>query len=143
MFSLYQLQSTLKYKKTSSSTFGKINKYKLDPIAKQTLFLQKENGGLNLKEPETTKTPTCGLTYLHIDLHKVFPEYDYPKINKIKSSNPKTPFCYLDLVDYFKKNQKTTITKEKPQTKTIYQNILNHRSRGHITFCKTMWKTIF
>ena len=39
LFSVYQLQSTLKYKKKSSSTFGKINKYKLDPIAKQTLFL--------------------------------------------------------------------------------------------------------
>ena len=69
-FSLYQLQSTLKYKKKSSSTFGKINKYKLDPIAKQTLLLlKKENGELNLKEPETTKIPTCGLTYLHIDLY--------------------------------------------------------------------------
>ena len=32
------------------------------------MFLQKENGGFNLKEPETTKNPTCGLTYLHIDL---------------------------------------------------------------------------
>ena len=55
-------------KKESSSTFDKINKCTLDPIAKQTLFLQKENGGFNLKEPETTKNPTCGLTYLHIDL---------------------------------------------------------------------------
>ena len=58
-----------KIQKKSSSTFGKINKYKLDPIAKQTLLLKKENGELNLKEPETTKTPTCGLTYLHIDLY--------------------------------------------------------------------------
>ena len=66
MFSLYQLQSTLKHTKKSSSTFGKINKYKSDPIAKQTLFLQKENGGLNLKEPETTKTPTSGLTFIYI-----------------------------------------------------------------------------
>ena len=55
LFSVYQLQSTLKYKKKPSSTFGKINQYKLDPIAKQTLFLSKETGGLNLKEPETTK----------------------------------------------------------------------------------------
>ena len=142
-FSLYQLQSTLKYKKKSSSTFGKINKYKLDPIAKQTLLLKKENGELNLKEPETTETPTCGLTYLHIDLYKISPEYDYLKVKEIKSSNLKTPFYYFDLVDYIKKNQNTTITKEKPQSKTIYQNILNHRSKGHITFCKTMWKTIF
>ena len=63
-FSLYQLQSTLKYKKKSSSTFGKINKYKLDPIAKQTLFLQKENGGLTLKETEITKNHFCGLSYI-------------------------------------------------------------------------------
>ena len=98
---------------------------------------------MNLKEPETTKKPTCELTYLHIELYKVSPEYDYLKINKIKSSNPKSPFYYFDLVDHIKKNQNTTIPKEKPQHKTIYQNILNHRSKGHITFSKTMWKTIF
>ena len=138
-FSLYQLQSELKYKKKASSTFGKINKYKLDPIAKQTLFLQKENGGFNLKEPEITKTPTCGLSYILTYIRYL----QNMKINKIKSSNPKTPFYYFDLVDYIKKNQNTTITKEKPQSKTIYQNILNHQSTGHITFFKTMWKTNF
>ena len=65
------------------------------------------------------------------------------KINKIKSSNPKTPFYYFNLVDYILKNQNTTITKENPQSKTIYQNILNHRSKRHIIFCKTMWKIFF
>ena len=90
-FSLYQLQSTLKYKKKSSSTFGKINKYKLDPIAKQTLLLlKKENGELNLKEPETTKTPTCGLTYLHIDLYISRIWLSKSQGNKI--FKPKNPF---------------------------------------------------
>ena len=98
---------------------------------------------MNLKEPETTKNPTSGLTYLHIDLYKVSPEYDYLKINKIKSSNPENLFYYFDLVHYLKKNQNTTITKEKPQSKTIYQNILNHRSKGHITFKKQCGKQFF
>ena len=31
-----------KIQKKSSSTFGKINKYKLDPIAKQTLLLKRK-----------------------------------------------------------------------------------------------------
>ena len=111
----------------------------MDPIAKQTLFPQKENGGLNLKEPEITKTPTSGLSYILTDIRYL----QNIKINQIKSSNPNTPFYYFDLVDYINKNQNTTITKEKSQTKTIYQNILNHRSKGDITFCKTIWKTIF
>ena len=100
-----------KIQKKSFSTFGKINKYKLDPLAQQILFLQKENGGFNLKETEIMKNPTCGLSYILTYIRYL----QNMKINKIKSSNPKTPFYYFDLVDYTKKNQNTTITKEKPQ----------------------------
>ena len=57
------------------------------------------------------KNPTCGLSYILTYIRYL----QNMKINKIKSSNPKTPFYYFDLVDYTKKNQNTTITKEKPQ----------------------------
>ena len=92
-----------KIQKISSSTVGKINKYKLDPIGKQTLFLQKENGRFNLKEPETTKNPTCGLTYLHIDLYNVSPEYENQQNKIFKPKNPFLLFWFSRL--YLKKSK--------------------------------------
>ena len=132
---------------------------KVELITRKTLFQQKINGGLNLKESEIhnismkvkhmlslkeqTQAPpwTFLATYwLATYLYNLSSDYNYFKSNnRIKAFNLKTPFCYYDLVDYIK-NQNNTIIKGKPITKTIYQTMLIHGCKEHTIFGEILWK---
>ena len=48
--------------------------------------------------------------------------------NRTKTINGKKPFYYKDIIDYIK-SQNKKITQLKPETKTIYQNIIQQHTK--------------
>ena len=59
--------------------------------------------------------------------------------NRIKTTNGKKPFYYKDIIDYIK-NQNKNMPNIKPQTKIIYQNILQQHTKQYKTAGEIQWK---
>ena len=84
--------------------------------------------------------PLCKISNRYQNFGYFYSEYIYLKHNnRVKVSNPKTPFYCHDLLDYIK-NQNNTIQIKKTETKTMYQNILIHGAKNYTIFGETMWK---
>ena len=56
-----------------------------------------------------------------------------------KTLNKKKPFYYNDIINYIK-DQNQSITKIKPETKQIYQKILQEGSKQHEITREKQWK---
>ena len=131
----------------------------VEPISRKTLFLKKEQGGLNIKEPEAHNLAMRLKHLLNLKQHPKQPPwmylatywlakdiYNYSKEfhnlrnnNRAKTTNKESPFYYKDLVQYIK-YRNTNITKLKNETKIIYKNILHQGSQNHVIYGETMWK---
>ena len=59
--------------------------------------------------------------------------------NRTKTINGKKPFYYKDIIDYIK-SQNKKITQIKPETKTIYQNIIQQHIKQYKIAGETQWK---
>ena len=59
--------------------------------------------------------------------------------NKTKTLTGNKPFYYKDIVNYIK-NQNKNISKIKPQTKKIYQNIIQEGAKQHKIAGEIQWK---
>ena len=96
---------------------------------------------LNLKHKENPSTWTYLATYwLAKDIYKFLKDYNYLKSNnRIKTINQKTPFHYIDLIQYIK-TQNSTIPKTKAITKILYNNVLEKVSKDHVIYGETQWK---
>ena len=59
--------------------------------------------------------------------------------NRTKTLTGNKPFYYKDIVNYIK-NKNKSISKIKPQTKTIYQNIIQEGVKQHKIAGEIQWK---
>ena len=59
--------------------------------------------------------------------------------NRTKTINGKKPFYYKDIIDYIK-SQNKKITQTKPETKTIFQNIIQQHTNQYKIAGETQWK---
>ena len=59
--------------------------------------------------------------------------------NRTKTINGKKPFYYKHIIDYIK-SQNKKITQIKPETKTIYQNIIQQHIKHYKIAGETQWK---
>ena len=131
----------------------------VEPISRKTLFLKKEQGGLNIKETEAHNLAMRLKHLLNLKQHPKQPPwmylatywlakdiYNYSKEfhnlrnnNRAKTTNKESPFYYKDLVQYIK-YQNTNITKLKNETKITYKNILHQGSQNYVVYGETTWK---
>ena len=131
----------------------------VESTSRKTLFLIKEQGGLNIKEPQAhnlamslkhllnLKQQEKQPSWMHLttywlakDIYNYSKEFHYLKNNnRAKTTKKEAPFYYKDLVQYIK-YQNTNITKLKNETKIIYKNILQQGSQNHVIYRETMWK---
>ena len=101
-----------------------------EPIAREAIFLPKKKWGINIKEPEAhnysmrikhpfslkqeQKLPpwTYLATYwLAKDISNFSRRFHYLKNNnRVKTTNPKTPFYYNDTIYYIKVENKSVLT---------------------------------
>ena len=78
--------------------------------------------------------------WLSIDIQNYSKEYKFlMNNNRIKSVTRNKPFYYKDIVNYIK-NQNKNISKIKPQTKIIYQNIIQEGVKQHKIAGEIQWK---
>ena len=129
-----------------------------EPIARKTLFLPKNNGGINIKEPEahnmamrikhllTLKQSKNQPPWTHIavywlgkDIYNYNKEFHNLKKNNITKTNKMPPFYYRDLVHYIK-TQNRNIPNLQNKTKIIYKSILEKRSGNHNVYGEKKWK---
>ena len=123
-----------------------------EPISRKTIHLKQKLGGLNLLEPEAhnyamrikhlmtlkqkENLPSWkNLTtyWLTTDIHKYAKEFHFlMNNNRTKTINGKKPFYYKDIIDYIKNHNKN-IPNIKPETKIIYQNILQQHTKQYKT----------
>ena len=115
-----------------------------EPIARKTIHLKQKSGVLNLLEPEAhnyamrikhlmtlnkkENPPPCKnlATYWLTDIHNYAKQFNFLiNNNRTKTIHGKKPFYYKDTTDYVK-SQNKKITQIKPETQTIYQNIIQH-----------------
>ena len=96
---------------------------------------------MTLKQKENPPSLKNLATYwLTTDIHKYTKEFHFlMKNNKIKTINAKKPFYYKDIIDYIK-NHNENIPNIKPETKIIYQNILQQHTKQNKTAGKIQWK---
>ena len=130
-----------------------------EPIARKTIHLKQKSGGLNLTEPEahnyamrtkhlmTLNQKEKPLPWKHLatywltsDIHNYTQEVNFlMNNNRTKTINRKKPFHYKDIIDYIKTLNKK-ITQRKPETKTIYQNILQQHTKQYKIAGEAQWK---
>ena len=129
-----------------------------EPISRKTLFLTKQQGGLNIKELEAhnmsvrlkhllnLKQKEKNPPWMHIEIYWIGKDiYNYNYYYHLKNSNiiktikPTTQFYYRDLI-YYVKTQNPNIPNMKHETKTIFKSILQKGSQNHIIFGETQWK---
>ena len=130
-----------------------------EPIARKTIHLKQKLGGLNLLEPEAhnyamrikhlmtlkqKENPpswkNLATYWLTMVIYKYTKEFHFlMNNNRIKTTNGKKPFYYKDIIDYIK-NQNKNMPNIKPQTKIIYQNILQQHTKQHKTAGEIQWK---
>ena len=120
-----------------------------EPIARKTLFLPKDKGGLNIKEPEahnlamrikhliTLKQTKNQQPWMHIaiywlgkHIYNYNKEFHHIKGSNIIKTNKMPPFYYRDLIHYIK-TQNSNISNLQNKTKIIYKNILEKGSQNH------------
>ena len=78
--------------------------------------------------------------WLSIDIQNYSKEYKFlMNNNRIKNVTRNKPFYYKDMVNYIK-NQNKNISKIKPQTKIIYQNIIQEGVKQHKIAGEIQWK---
>ena len=125
---------------------------KQEPIARKTLFLPKNKGGLNLKEIEahnyamrikhllTLKQKENKPAWMQIatywlakDIYNYNKNYNYLKHNNITKTSKIPPFYYRELI-YYMKTQNPKIPHLKTGTKEIYNNILQNGSQNYTIF---------
>ena len=128
------------------------------PIARKALFLPKNKGGLNIKEPEahnlamrikhlTSLKQTKNQTpWMHIanywlgkDIYNYNKEFYHLKGNNIIKTNKIAPFYYRDLIHYIK-TQNSNIPNLQNKTKMIYKSILEKGSENHNILGEKKWK---
>ena len=130
-----------------------------EPIARKTIHLKQKSGGLNLIEPEAhnyamrikhlmtlnqkEKPPpwkNLATYWLTSDIPNYTKEFNFlVNNNRTKTINGKKPFYYKDITDYIE-TQNKKITQIKPETKTIYQNILQQHTKQYKIARETQWK---
>ena len=130
-----------------------------EPIARKTIHLKQKSGGLNLIEPEAhnyavrikhlmtlnqkEKPPpwkNLATYWLTSDIHNYTKEFNFlVNNNRTKTINGKKPFYYKDITDYIE-TQNKKITQIKPETKTIYQNIIQQHIKQYKIAGETQWK---
>ena len=129
-----------------------------EPIARKTLFLPKNKGGINIKEPEahnmamrikhllTLKQSKnqppwtyIAVYWLGKDIYNYNKEFHNLKKNNITKTNKMPPFYYRDLVHYIK-TQNRNIPNLQNKTKIIYKSILEKRSGNHNVYGEKKWK---
>ena len=67
--------------------------------------------------------------WLTLDIHNYTKDFRFlMNNNRTKTINGKKPFYYKDIIDYIK-SQNKKITQLKPETKTIYQNIIQQHTK--------------
>ena len=143
---------------------NKISKYlrnnkPTEPIARKTIHLKQKLGGLNLLEPEAhnyamrikhlmtlkqKENPpswkNLATYWLTMVIYKYTKEFHFlMNNNRIKTTNGKKPFYYKDIIDYIK-NQNKNMPNIKPETKIIYQNILQQHTKQHKAAGEIQWK---
>ena len=135
------LQTTLSIEEQVFKYFWK---NKQEQIARKTIFLLKNLGGLNLLKPQAhnmamrikhilqlkpkNNTPTSeniATYWLAVDLYKISKNYQFlMSNNRVKTINNNKPFCYKDII-YYIKTENTKIQKiQNPTTKNIYKEII-------------------
>ena len=126
-----------------------------EPIARKTLFLPKNQGRLNIKEPEAhnlamrikhlislkqtkNQPPWMHITiyWLGKDIYNYNKEFFHLKGNNIIKTNKMPPFHYRDLIHYIKTQNSNLQNK----TKIIYQSLLEKASENHNIFGEKKWK---
>ena len=120
-----------------------------EPIARKTLFLPKNKGGINIKEPEAhnmvmrikhlltlkqskNQPPWTHITvyWLRKDIYNYDKKFHHLKKNNITKTNKMPSFYYRDLVHYIK-TQNRKIPNLQSKTKIIYKSILEKGSENH------------
>ena len=129
---------------------------------KKALFLPKNKGGINIKEPEVhnlamrikhllnlkykkDQLPWSYLAtyWLAKDIYKFGKEYNYLKNNnRAKTTNQNTPFYYYNLI-YYIKTQNPNLPKIKANTKLLYTNILQEGSKQLKIAGEIQWQKYF
>ena len=129
-----------------------------EPIARKTLFLPINKGGLNLKETEahnyamrvkhllTLKQKENKPAWMQIaiywpakDIYNYNKNYNHLKHNNIIKTNKITPFYYRELI-YYIKTQNPKIPYLQTKTKEICNSILENGSKKHTIFEDKKWK---
>ena len=130
-----------------------------EPIARKTIHLKQKSGGLNLLEPEAhnyamrikhlmtlnqkeNPPPWKNLAtyWLTSDIHNYTNQFNFlMNNNRTKTINGKKPFYYKDIIDYIKLQNKK-MTQIKPETKAIYQNIIQQHTKQYKIAGETQWK---
>ena len=141
--------------------FQYIWKNKQEPIARKTIFLSKNLGGLNLLEPQAhniamrikhllqlkqkEKTPpwmNIATYWVAIDLFNFSQDYFFlMNNNRTKTINNNKPYYYKDIIYYIKNENKEIKKIENPNTKNIYQKIIQG-SKQHKISGENLWKKL-
>ena len=96
---------------------------------------------MTLKQKENPPSWKNLATYwLTMVIYKYTKEFHFLMNNNgIKTTNGKKPFYYKDIIHYIK-NQNKNMPNIKPETKIIYQNILQQHTKQHKAAGEIQWK---
>ena len=132
-----------------------------EPIARETLFLPRERGGLGIlvpsiesqalrtkyllqlgKENNTNIWTYLGRYWVASKIHNFTPEWNFLKRNTYpKNYDPYIPKFYDDIIKLTKTNIKE-IKKKQTTTKNIYSTIVNSLTKNYLLACEARWNTI-
>ena len=132
-----------------------------EPIARETLFLPRDRGGLGIlvpliqgqalrikhliqlgKEDNKNIWTYLGRYWVSSKIHKFTPHWQFLRSNVIpKNCDSYVPDCYSDILPLTKDNIKD-INKKEPTTKNIYRTIVDNHTKNYEIATEMKWNSI-